>query len=158
MNNSVMFTLLATMATLLALAGCVATNSQALLLPTALTCPACPTVGVTRAVDGDTLDTTEGPLRLFGVDTPERREKCYREATKRLRELAGKTVRVEAGPRARDPSGRSLWYVYTDAGDSIDEVLIREGLGLAWTRDGQYRDYLVEVETIARRQGVGCLW
>lgn len=58
-----------------------------------------------------------GRVRLFGVDTPERGQHCYSEATERLRELAGGVVRVEAGPRVQDPFGRSLWYVFTEAGE-----------------------------------------
>ncbi len=90
-------------------------------------------------------------MRLFGVDTPERSEKCYREATDRLRVLAGVEVRVELGPRSQDRYGRLLYYVYTQDGDSIDEKLVSEGLAKAWTRDGQHRDLLVGLE----RGGVG---
>ena len=75
-----------------------------------------------------------------------------------LRNLAGGTVRVEAAPRARDPGGRLLYYVYTMQGNSIDEMLVREGLALAWTRDGQHRDALVRLESSAQRSGTGCLW
>ena len=67
-------------------------------------------------------------------------------------------MRVELGPRSGDRFGRLLYYVYTDAGDSIDETLVGEGLAVAWTRDGQHRDYLVSVEQEARRDAVGCLW
>ena len=45
-----------------------------------------------------------------------------------------------------------LAYVYTDDGLGIDEILIREGLATAWTRDGQHRDYLVGLEREARGQ------
>ena len=41
---------------------------------------------------------------------------------------------------------------------SIDETLIREGLGRAWTKDGQHRDLLLELEKEARRSRTGCLW
>ncbi len=90
-------------------------------------------------------------VRLFGVDTPERGEKCYREATDRLRELAGGEVRVGLGPRSKDRYGRLLFYAYTQDGDSIDEKLIREGLGKAWTSDGQHKDLLMAVEDGADR-------
>ena len=83
---------------------------------------------------------------------------CSIEATHRLRQLAGATVRVELGPWAGDPYGRSLYYIYTEGGESIDEKLVREGLGRAWTRDGQHRDVLVQLEQKARRDKVGCLW
>ena len=99
-----------------------------------------------------------GPGRLFGVDTPERGERCATEATERLRELAGDTVRLEDGPRLTDTYGRTLAYVYTVDGISIDAALIREGFATAWTRDGQHRDYLVGLEREAQQQGAGCLW
>ena len=99
-----------------------------------------------RVIDGDTFTNAGNQsVRLFGVDTPERGEKCYREATARLRELADGEVRVELGPRSQDRYGRLLYYVYTQDGDSIDEILVSEGLGEAWERDGQYRDLLVEI-------------
>ncbi len=36
-----------------------------------------------------------------------------------------------------------ICYVYTEAGESVAEKLIREGLGKAWERDGQHRDLLM---------------
>ena len=125
---------------------------------TGLTCPNCSTLTVSRVIDGDTFESPAGNVRLFGVDTPERGERCYRQAAGGLRQLAGDTVRVESGPRARDPGGRLLYYVYTMRGNSIDEMLVREGLARAWTRDGQHRDALVRLERNARSSASGCLW
>ncbi len=93
-----------------------------------------------------------------GVDTPEVGERCADDATPRLTELAGTTVRIEPGPRATDQYGRLLYYVYSDGGDNIDEQLILDGLGRAWTRDGQYRDFLVGLEEKVRAAKTGCLW
>ena len=60
-------------------------------------------VQVVRVIDGDTLDILISDIkyrvRLFGVDTPERGERCYEEATERTRQLSGDAVRIEAGPR-----------------------------------------------------------
>ena len=111
-----------------------------------------------RIIDGDTFDSERGRVRLYGMDTPERGERCFSEATERLRELAGDRVRVEKGPRVVDPFGRLLFYVYTVDGKSIDEILVREGFDVAWTRDGQHRDFLVSAEREAQSKGVGCLW
>ena len=138
---------------ILALAACTATVAE-----TTLRCADCPEAQVVRIIDGDTLDTSKGRVRLFGVDAPERGQRCATEATERLRELAGDEVRLEDGPRLTDPFGRTLAYVYTENGASIDEALIREGLATAWTRDGQHRDYLVGLEREAQRKGAGCLW
>ena len=123
-----------------------------------LRCIDCRTMSVQRVIDGDTFDTPSSRVRLFGVDTPERGKACFKEATNRLRSLAGSQVRVEPGPRAQDRGGRLLLYVYTESGNSIDEILIREGLAVAWTRDGQHRDILVSLAKEAQTMGTGCIW
>ncbi len=87
------------------------------------------------------------------MDTPERGEPCFEEATERFRELAGDRVRIEFGPRSEDRYGRALFYVYTEAGESVVEKLIREGLGKAWELDGQHRNLLMAVEDGAERNG-----
>ena len=43
---------------------------------TELRCPDCPTLEVSRVIDGDTFDSPAGRVRLFGVDTPERGQRC----------------------------------------------------------------------------------
>ena len=119
-------------------------------------------VQVLRVVDGDTLDVliagNKHRVRLFGVDTPERGERCYQETMDRTLELSGDSVLLEAGSRKEDKYGRLLCYLYTQSGESIDTKLIQEGLATAWTRDGQYRDKLVNEENQARAKGKGCLW
>jgi endonuclease YncB( thermonuclease family) len=125
---------------------------------TTICCSNCPDIPVHRIIDGDTFVSANATIRLFGVDTPERAEPCHDEATQRLRELTGNSVRVEFGPRQGDSYGRILYYVYNNAGESIDEMLIREGLALAWKHDGQHRDILVAAENSARRDEFGCLW
>ncbi len=125
---------------------------------TIICCSDCMEIGVDRVIDGDTFQSANARIRVFGVDTPERGEQCFADATQRLKELAGDTVRVEFGPRQEDRYGRILFYVYTDEGESIDEMLVREGFAEAWTRDGQHRDVLVAAEKGAQRDGFGCLW
>ena len=115
-------------------------------------------ISVDRVIDGDTFQSANARIRRFGVDTPERGEPRFTEATERFRQLAGDSVRVEFGPRQQDRYGRIHYNVYTDQGESIDEMLVREGSAEAWTRDGQHRDVLVAAEEGARRDGRGCLW
>ncbi len=124
---------------------------------TVLCCEMCRPLPVSRVIDGDTFDSLVGRVRLFGADTPERNEKCYAEARRRLSQLAGNQVRVEPGPRHGD-GNRLLFYVYTINGESIEERLVQEGLAQAWTRDGQHRDFLVGLEQSAKSSGTGCLW
>ena len=118
----------------------------------------CPAARVRNIIDGDTLESSRGRIRIYGIDTPEHGERCYSESTNRLKELAGISVLMEGGNRATDPYGRSLFYLYTSSGDSIDEILTREGLARAWTGDGQYMQHLIEIESMARKSGEGCLW
>ena len=121
-------------------------------------CSDCMEISVDRVINGDIFQSANARIRLFGVDTLERGEPCFTEATARFRQLAGDSVRVEFGPRQQARYGRIRYYVYTDQEDSIDEMLIREGLAEAWTRDGQHRDVLVAAGKGARRDGRGCLW
>src|SRR5262245_62243184 len=117
---------------------------------------------VVRIVDGDTLralvDGVEKPVRFYGIDTAERGEPCYREATARTRQLAGDEVRLRPDARDRDRSGRLLRYVYTPDGLSIDALLVAEGLAHAWRDDGPLRVPLIALEELARALGKGCLW
>ena len=62
-------------------------------------------------------------------------------------------MQIEFGPRSEDRYGCALFYVYTDAGESVAEKLIREGHGRAWERDGQHRNLLMAVEDGAERDG-----
>lgn len=126
---------------------------------TQLCCPRCGVVNVQQVIDGDTINTETGRMRAYGFDAPERLERCHSEATARLMELLRQgEMRVEAGPRIRDPNVRLLAYLYTETGSSIGEIMVREGLAEAWRQDGQHRDHLVAIESLARQDGIGCLW
>ena len=117
---------------------------------------------VLRIVDGDTLHVDLGgvdeTVRLYGVDTPERGDACFNEATEALQSLAGERVSLLRDARNRDRSGRLLRYVYAPDGRSIDADLIGGGFAVAWTDDGALRDPLVALERQAQAGDVGCLW
>lgn len=119
-------------------------------------------VEVVKVVDGDTIDVraaqTELRVRLYGVDTPERGGRCFREATERTRALAASRVQLVSDARLQDSFKRELRYVYTAAGESIDAALIREGLALAWREDGSQRAALIALEERAQAAKTGCLW
>ncbi len=125
---------------------------------TSIFCPGCQLVEVTGIVDGDTIDTSIGRVRFFGVDTPERGEACFTEATEFSRLLIGSQVRLEDGPRLEDTYGRRLAYVYDSSGNSIEVQLLAAGLAEAWTRDGQHRNMFIGLEANARSNSAGCLW
>jgi len=121
-----------------------------------------PAAVVMEVIDGDTIEVQlEGKretVRYYGIDTPERQERCYEEAKKRNEELADRHVLLMADARDRDSGGRLLRYVFTLDGYSIDAALVAEGFAHAWTWDGSYRDALIALEEEAQREGRGCLW
>lgn len=88
---------------------------------------------VSRVVDGDTLELAGGQgVRIVGVDTPERGECGYDEATAALERLVlGRRVRLTVSDEDRDRYGRLLRYV--DVG-RVDAGLRQIKAGLATAR------------------------
>jgi micrococcal nuclease len=133
-----------------------------LQLPEGVTLDSLQRATVQEIVDGDTIDVTiDGVLwkiRYFGVDTPERGTRCFREATDRNDLLIGKTVLLLPDERDEDQFGRLLRYVFLEDGTSVDATLVAEGFGEAWRQDGRYRDQIVDLEAGARAAHRGCLW
>ena len=91
---------------------------------------------VMRWVDGDTVETSQGRVRLVGVDTPEVSETCSKagEATANAERLAPPgtmvTLRNPASVQETDKYGRLLRYVEVSDHD-VGYSQIREGLGIA---------------------------
>jgi endonuclease YncB( thermonuclease family) len=121
-----------------------------------------PRVEVLSVVDGDTLhvrwDGRDERLRYYGVNTPERDQACYDEATARNAALAGRAVLLAFDERPRDKYGRILAYAFTPDGKSIEGDLVSGGWGRAWTRDGRWRDMMDALQKESRDAGAGCLW
>ena len=118
---------------------------------------------VNRVVDGSSLDArVDGNRTLvsyLGVSTPTLSEPCGAEALARNAELVGSGFLAEEDPGyGFDARGRRLYYVFTDDGLSVDEVLIREGLGYAVRTDARHGGALQDAELEAMRAGRGCLW
>jgi endonuclease YncB( thermonuclease family) len=97
------------------------------------------TVLVTRVIDGDTIELSNGQdVRIVGIDTPEVGECHYVTATTHMADLVlNRRVRLTIADEDRDHYGRLLRYVDvngTDAGLSQ----IRAGLAIARydSRDG----------------------
>jgi len=132
--------------------------------PDAFTFPEC---HVTRVVDGDTIivhytfagmEATES-VRLLNIDTPERGEPQYDEATEALRSLvAGKSVRLEfeePGTVERGNFGRLLAYVFVN-GLNVNVEMVRQGWSEFYTKygEGRYAKQFRAAETeSARTQG-----
>lgn len=132
-------------------------------LPAGMTLDDLQRARVTDIIDGDTIrvtiDGTIVVVRYFGIDAPERNERCYRESLDRHRKLLeGGVVLLLPDQRRQDAFGRELRYVFLPNGISVDATLVAEGFAEAWRQDGRYRDEIVALEEQARAAGRGCLW
>ena len=92
---------------------------------------------VANIVDGDTIDVLidgqEFRLRYIGMDTPERGELGFAEATAaNVALVSGKTVILEKDVSDTDRFGRLLRYVYVD-GEMVNMTLVEEGYAVPAT-------------------------
>ena len=87
---------------------------------------------VQRVIDGDTVVLADGArVRYIGMDTPERGEPFFDEATEFNRRLVeGRRIQLVEDESETDRFGRLLRYVF--AGDIlVNAELVREGLAEA---------------------------
>ena len=117
---------------------------------------------VTRVIDGDTIDVLldgkQVRIRYVGVNTPERDEPCYSDATQANRDLVdGKTVTLVTDTSDTDRHDRFLRYIYAD-GVFVNDSLVRNGYAeavLYQPDDAFYEDFLV-LEKSAASANRGC--
>lgn len=103
--------------------------------------PAMAQLVVTRVVDGDTVEMSDGSsVRVIGIDTPERGECGFGPATYHMRQLVeGKPVVLVEGARDdADRYGRLLRYIDVVGGPDAGLAQIKAGLAIARydSRDG----------------------
>ena len=92
---------------------------------------------VVNVVDGDTIDVLidgqEFRLRYIGMDTPERGQIGFAEATAaNVALVAGETVTLEKDISETDRFGRLLRYVYVN-GEMVNMTLVEEGYAIPAT-------------------------
>ncbi len=118
------------------------------------------TTRVTKIIDGDTFDIASGErVRLIGIDTPERGEFYYSEATAHLASLiADGDVTLVADVSERDRYGRLLRYVYVDD-LFVNEKMIADGYAkmVTYPPDVAYAKVFARAQKNARQQHRG-LW
>lgn len=118
--------------------------------------------GITRIVDGDTLEVAGTKIRLFGIDAPEHGQICHdaantgydcgaRASAQMESLIAGQAV--SCLPRTTDRYGRTV-AVCSVAGHDLGREIVSSGWAVAFERYS--RDYVGD-ETQARGQRLG-LW
>lgn len=129
-----------------------------------LTVPAGESARVTRIYDGDTIDVelSDGiyRLRYIGIDTPEREEPFYQEASDFNREMVeDQTVILVRDVSDTDPYDRLLRYVYLLDGTFVNGEMMRNGMArlVIFPPDVAQTDYLRGLQAEAKEAGVG-MW
>ena len=100
--------------------------------------PAGESARVTSVIDGDTIDVRIGEIgyrvRYIGVNTPERDETCYSEASDANAALvSGQTLTLVKDTSETDQFGRLLRFVYVGS-TFVNASLVRDG----WAESVEY--------------------
>ena len=116
-------------------------------------------VNITKIIDGDTIEIeseeTISRARLKGINTPEKNQPYYDEATDFLKNIKDKTVEIEN--HGQDKYNRILVYVfYKD--ELLNREILENGLGnlYYYSEDNHYQE-LKKAEQKARQQEKG-IW
>jgi len=125
---------------------------------------------VVKVVDGDTIDVKNSSgvverVRVYGIDTPEKWEPCFKEASRLTKNLV--TVgEVKVLPRGRGRYGRLLGFVITDDRKSLGLELLKNGMarvysnGYAPKNEETYKRYkLAQIHAMSGADGIwgkGC--
>ncbi len=108
------------------------------------------TINVTRIVDGDTIDSSIGKIRLLGINSPEKGEKYYQEAKDFLEEeVLNKNVGLEYGKDKTDRYGRTLAYLHLK-GENINLKEVEEGFANYYFPSGKdihYNEFKIAWES-----------
>jgi endonuclease YncB( thermonuclease family) len=117
---------------------------------------------VVEIIDGDTIDVTmDGEIyrvRYIGVNTPERNESCYQEATAANTNLVyQQVVTLVRDVSETDRYDRLLRYIYV-GGTFVNAALVEQGWAEAkdYPPDSAQADYLDSLEASAYSQSLGC--
>lgn len=100
---------------------------------------------VLRVIDGDTVvlekDNKKETVRLIGVDSPEREQCFYDQASNKMNSLiSGKEIAIKKDITQgdRDIYNRLLAYLYTKDGTLVNKEMIDSGHAREYTYDDPY--------------------
>ena len=115
---------------------------------------------VSQVIDGDTIELSSGRrVRYIGINTPERNQPYYEEATEANRRLvAGQQIQLELDVETFDQYGRRLAYVWAE-GRLVNLEVVRQGYASSFTvpPNVRYEGLFREAEREARAAERG-LW
>ena len=118
---------------------------------------------ITQISDGDSLRSGKLKIRLFGIDAPEKKQKCYNAtgeqwdcgiaAQKALQHLVESVPQISCNLMDVDRYARLVMRCYAGKTD-VAEALVKAGLALAYRK---YSNLYINEENTARIAKVG-MW
>jgi micrococcal nuclease len=124
--------------------------------------PGAEPVTVKRAVDGDTVELSDGRrVRYLGIDTPEHNEPFFEEAKQfNARLVEGKPAWLEFDIEKTDRYDRLLAFVWVKDGDDarlVNAEILRAGLARVYTPgpNAKHKDALLACQREARESQRG---
>ena len=111
--------------------------------------------GNPRIIDGDTIKMNGISIRLHGIDTPEKKQKCKdinnkfydcgEMATRRLESIIGSNL-VECKKKDKDRYQRIIGECFVN-GENVNALMVKEGMGIAYR---YYSNDYIEEEEFAK--------
>ncbi len=115
------------------------------------------TTQVTKIIDGDTIETSIGKIRLLGINTPEKNQPYYQEAKEFLNQIENKTIQVQKDKEDLDKYDRKLRYIFYQ-NRIINIEILEKGLATTFMiEDLIYKDKLKKAEDFAKTNQLN-LW
>ena len=118
--------------------------------------------GSLRIIDGDTIILNSEKIRFYGIDTPEKKQKCEDKngllypcgliATNELKKIIS-SGKLFCKKRTNDRYGRSISICYIN-GKDINSLMVKSGWALAYRKYS--KDYIDE-ENEAKEKKMG-MW
>jgi micrococcal nuclease len=110
-----------------------------------------------RVIDGDTIETSIGKVRLLGINTPEKNMPFSNESKKFLSGFVNKTLILERDFEDTDKYDRKLRYmIYNNS--FINTQILEQGFANSYYTHGlKYEQELLKAESQARNLKIG-IW
>ncbi len=113
---------------------------------------------VLKVIDGDTIETNLGTIRLLGINTPEKNKPYYQEAKDFLSsKIQNRTIEILRDKEDIDRYNRKLRYVFYK--DSLINIeIVSAGFATTFMIDElKYKDKFIMAEKFARENEIG-MW
>ncbi len=144
----------------IAFAAAILITASVFFIQQAVAKPPLENISVARVIDGDTFEIESGGVvRILGINTPEKKQFLYENATDFIRRLIeGKNVTLEKDVVETDKYGRHLRYVFV-GGAFVEEEILKRGLANAFIipPNEKYSSRIEKAEQYARENKFG-LW